>query len=158
MSNYYKADEAKADAILSAYITNLGKYNEGRLVGKWHSFPTTTEEIAQTLKEIGIDGIHYEEIFITDYETSVDGIYDRLSEYASIDELNYLASKLDCLSSDELEVYEAAVEKGDYCGSIKDLINLVENLDGYDYLDGVDSEYDLGYCWVEESAAMTQRN
>ena len=56
------------EKILSAYVTNLGKYNEGELVGKWLDFPTTQTKINTVLKEIGIDGIRYEEIFITDYE------------------------------------------------------------------------------------------
>nr|WP_319490106.1 hypothetical protein [uncultured Caproiciproducens sp.] len=30
----------------------------------------------QTLNNIGIDGIRYEEYFITDYETSVNGLYN----------------------------------------------------------------------------------
>lgn len=154
MSNYYKSSaEEKPDVVptLSAFITNLGKYNEGHLIGKWRSFPTTPEEIAQTFKEIGIDGVRYEEFFITDYETSVEGIYDRLTEYASIDELNYLASKIEDLSIDELEVFEAAIETGEYCSSVKDLINLTENLESYDYLHGIDNDYDLGYYWIEES-------
>ena len=32
-------------AILEAYITNLGKYAEGQLVGETLKFPTTTEEV-----------------------------------------------------------------------------------------------------------------
>ena len=26
-----------------AFVTNLGKYNEGKLVGEWVKFPTDTE-------------------------------------------------------------------------------------------------------------------
>ena len=36
-------------AILEAYITNLGKYNEGQLVGETLKFPTTTEEVQALL-------------------------------------------------------------------------------------------------------------
>jgi len=138
-------------AIISAYITNLGKYNEGELVGKWHDFPTTKEAITQTFREIGIDGIRYEEFFITDYDCEVEGIYDKLGEYSSVDELNYLATKLDDMTCREIEIYEAAVETGDYCGSIQDLINLTDNLDCFDYMEGVTDDYDIGYYWVEES-------
>ena len=56
------------EKLISAYVTNLGKYTEGELVGKWLDFPTTQKEINKVLHEIGIDGIRYEEIFITDYE------------------------------------------------------------------------------------------
>ena len=52
------------EKILSAYVTNLGKYNEGELVGKWLDFPTTQKEINTVLKEIGIDGIRYEEMML----------------------------------------------------------------------------------------------
>ena len=32
-------------SLFEAYITNLGKYNEGRLVGETLKFPATTEEV-----------------------------------------------------------------------------------------------------------------
>ena len=58
-------------AILEAYITNLGKYNEGQLVGETLKFPTTTEEVQALLKRIGVDGVRYEEIFITSFDSDV---------------------------------------------------------------------------------------
>ena len=33
------------DYPFAAFITNLGKYNEGELVGEWVKFPTTAERI-----------------------------------------------------------------------------------------------------------------
>ena len=42
---------------MEAYITNLGKYNEGELVGKWISLPISEEELEQVLQEIGINTI-----------------------------------------------------------------------------------------------------
>ena len=55
-------------ALFEAYVTNLGKYNEGELVGEYLKFPTTPEEVQALLKRIGIDGVRYEEIFITDFD------------------------------------------------------------------------------------------
>lgn len=141
----------KADGPISAFITNLGKYNEGHLVGKWHSFPTTPEEIAQTMQEIGIDGKKYEEFFITDYDTNIEGIHDALPEYANLDELNYLAAKLDELEVWELEKFQGIAELGDHSHNISDLINITENLDGFDFTHGVDNDYDYGYYWIEEA-------
>ena len=54
--------------MINVYITNLGKYNEGYLIGKWLKLPATDEEIKNVLKEIGIDGVLYEEYFFTDWE------------------------------------------------------------------------------------------
>ena len=47
-------------ALFEAYITNLGKYNEGELVGETLKFPTTTEEVQALLKRIGVDGVRYD--------------------------------------------------------------------------------------------------
>ena len=52
-------------SLFEAYITNLGKYNEGELVGETLKFPTTTEEVQALLKRIGVDGVRYEEFFIS---------------------------------------------------------------------------------------------
>ena len=41
-------------APFEAYITNLGKYNEGELVGEWVKFPTTSEDLKKVFERIGI--------------------------------------------------------------------------------------------------------
>ena len=92
-------------------MTNLGKYNEGQLVGAPLKFPTTTEAVQDLLKRIGIDGVRYEEIFITEFESDVLGLYDHLGEYENIDELNHLACLLSELSQDELAVFEAVMDR-----------------------------------------------
>ena len=61
-------------ALFEAYITNLGKYNEGELVGETLKFPTTTEEVQALLKRIGVDGVRYEEFFITSFDGDVLGL------------------------------------------------------------------------------------
>ena len=71
------------DYPFAAFITNLGKYNEGELVGEWVKFPTTAEELKEVFKRIGIGqkddfGQPYEEWFITDYDCYVDGLYSCL--------------------------------------------------------------------------------
>jgi len=143
-------------ALISAFVTNLGKYTEGELTGEWLALPTTTEKVQECLKRTELDGIRYEEYFITDYETAVDGLYDRLPEYANLDELNYLAAKLEELDSGELEKYGAVLEHdgGYYGGSVKDLINLTENLDCFDYYPDIHSNEDWGYYLIDELDAL----
>lgn len=137
--------------ILNVFITNLGKYNEGELIGEWISLPSTYEEINACFKRIGIDGLKYEEYFLTDYESSINDLIKYINEYSNLDELNYLATKIESLTSDELMHYEAIVEMGDNVSSVKDLINLTDNLECYAYLPDIDNSYDLGYYWIEES-------
>ena len=43
------------DYPFAAFITNLGKYNEGSLVGEWVKFPTTAEELKKVFERIAID-------------------------------------------------------------------------------------------------------
>ena len=147
------------DYPFAAFITNLSKYNEGALVGEWVKFPTTAEELKKVFESIGIGakddfGQTYEEWFITDYDCYVDGLYDLLGEYANLDELNYLASKLDDMSQDEYERFQAAMEIGDHTGSIQELINLTENLDCYDIYPDIHDHDDLGRYYIEELDAM----
>lgn len=147
------------DYPFAAFITNLSKYNEGALVGEWVKFPTTAEELKKVFESIGIGakddfGQTYEEWFITDYDCYVDGLYDLLGEYANLDELNYLASKLDDMSQDEYERFRAAMEIGDHTGSIQELINLTENLDCYDIYPDIHDHDDLGRYYIEELDAM----
>ena len=42
------------DDSFQAFVTNLGKYNEGELVGEWVKFPTTEEEMQKVFERIGI--------------------------------------------------------------------------------------------------------
>ncbi len=151
--------EYDKDYPFAAYITNLGKYNEGYLVGEWVKFPTTAEELKNVFQRIGIGstddfGAPYEEWFISDYDCYVDGLYDKRGEYANLDELNYLASKLDDMQQYEYDTFQAAMELGDHTGSIRDLINLTENLDCYDVYHGVTDHDDLGRYYIEELGAM----
>ena len=46
--------EYNRDYPFAAFITNLGKYNEGELIGEWVKFPTTVEEIKASLDSTGI--------------------------------------------------------------------------------------------------------
>lgn len=141
-------------SVIEAYITNLGRYNEGYLIGGPLKLPAETGDVQALLKRIGVDGRRYEEIIITDYETEIDGLHSCLSENASIDELNYLASLLDEMDEGDLEKFEAALSYGEYTGSLKALINLAQNLDCYEYYPGICNEEDLGYYLVDELDAM----
>lgn len=142
--------------MFEAYVTNLGMYPErGVEVGEYLRFPTTIEEVQALFSRIGIDGKRYEEYFITDYQSDVLGLYDHLGEYESLDELNYLAHLLEEMTQDELEKLEAVMDAGEYTGSVKDLINLTQNLDCFEFYPGVKDEEELGRMYILEFEALT---
>lgn len=151
--------EYNKDFPFAAFITNLGKYNEGELVGEWVRFPTTPEKLKEVFERIGIGsrdafGAPYEEWFITDYDCYVGGLYDKLGEYENLDELNYLASRLEELDRSEYNQFLAAMEVGDHTGSLQEIINLTENLDCYDVYPDIEDYDDLGRYYIDELDAM----
>lgn len=135
---------------IEAYVTNLGKYNEGELVGEWVKFPVTLDELKAVYERIGIDAEH-EEVFITDYDMDLYGVSKQLGEYESLDKLNYLAGLLENLSVPDREKYEAVLESGISIeqSGIDGLINLAYNLEKYDLLTEVKDEDDLGRYYAE---------
>ena len=141
-------------SLFEAYITNLGKYNEGELVGETLKFPTTTEEVQALLKRIGVDGVRYEEFFITSFDGDVLGLYDYLTEYENLDELNHLACLLSELDQGDLEKFEAVIDSGEHTSSVADLINLAQNLDCYEFYPGVEDDETLGRIYVEDMEAI----
>ena len=140
---------------ITAYIANLGKYSAGTLTDAALTFPTTTEQVQAALRSIGVDGLRYEEIIITEYAAGVPGLAAALGEYAHLDELNYLAARLDALTPEEREVFAAAVRHGEYAGNLPDLINLTFNLDCYELLPEVKTYEDYGRLLVDTGREFT---
>ena len=136
--------------MIDAYLTNLGKYVAGDFCGERLTLPADKEDVQALLARIGVDGVLYEEIIITEYQSEVTGLAKRLDEYADVDELNYLASLLDEMDGGEIEKLEAALAYGEHTGSVGDIINLTQNLDCYEFYPGVTTEEELGYYLIDE--------
>ena len=73
------------------YIANLGKYNEGELVGAWFTPPVDYDEMAE---RIGLNE-RYEEYAIHDYELPFE-----IDEYTPIEEVNRLCEMVEDLPED----------------------------------------------------------
>ncbi|MGM0111322.1 antirestriction protein ArdA [Enterococcus sp. DIV0187] len=78
---------------MQVYIANLGKYNEGELLGAWFSFPIDFEEVKE---KIGLNG-EYEEYAIHDYELPFD-----IKEYSSILWLNRIYEELQEIEAESI--------------------------------------------------------
>ena len=133
---------------MKIFITNLGRYNEGYLVGKWVKLPVCEDVLDKVLKEIGIDE-YYEEYFITDSENEIIGIGDVISEYSSVQALNELAQRLEDLSDDEADKLGAVLEY-EACRSVSEVLELLDKLDEFDLLTDVTDDEELGYYYAEE--------
>ena len=142
--------ERMEETILSGYLSNLGKYTEGRPAGEWVSFPTTAEHLKEVFDRIGIDGKHYGELHITEYQSSIPGLAGKLTELESLDELNYLGELLKMQFDDDREKFAAAITYGDHTRDLQDIINLAQNLDCYWLYPSVKTEEDYGHYLIEE--------
>ena len=143
-------DEEKRFNYLEAYISNLGRYAGNEPTGEWVRFPITPEQMKEVFDRIGIDGQQYSEWHITEYNSDIPGLVKRLGEHESLDELNYLSNLLQMQYDDDREKFIAAVTHGEYAGSVKDLINLAQNLDCYWLYPSVQSEEDYGHYLIDE--------
>lgn len=133
--------------MLRIYLTNLGKYNEGMLIGEWVDLPVSEEELEKVFKRIGIND-EYEEYFITDYESDIDGL--KVGEYENIDDLNELAEALEDLDSEEENVLSVMLEDG--C-TFEEALEKIKDRDYMVYYN-CDSMEDVAYQVVEESGLL----
>lgn len=130
--------------MLNVWIGNLGKYNEGELVGEWLELPVSKKELDTFLREkVGLqltqeevekalteDGVCYEEYMINDYETDLP---IKVSEYSNLNMLNLLAMASEKVNN--MEAVEAYIE---YQGTddIEEIINVMlqeDNIPFYPY-------------------------
>lgn len=137
-------------AILTAEIANMGKYAEGDPEWVALSFPTTTQRVQEALHYIGVDGLRYEEIICGEFSSDLPMLEGRLDEYPNLDEINYLASRLQALSPEEREKFSSAIVHGESAGDIQQLINLTYNMDCYELLPGIEDEEDYGRFLIGE--------
>ena len=127
------------------FLTNLGRYNEGYLMGEWVKLPVPEDKLEEVLARIGINK-HYEEYFITDYESLFPNLH--ICEYSSISDLNELAERIEELADYDYEKL-AAVLESESCLSIAEILAIIEDLDSFDLLTKVDSDEALGEYYAE---------
>ena len=119
--------------MLNVWIGNLGKYNEGELVGEWLELPVSKKELDTFLREkVGLqltqkevdealakDGVCYEEYMINDYETDLP---IKVSEYSNLNMLNLLAMASEKV--DNMEAIEAYIDAQN-TDDIEEIINIM---------------------------------
>lgn len=127
--------------MIKVFLTNLGKYNEGYLIGEWLELPATKQEIDACMERIGINE-EYEEWFVTDYETNIN---IEIGEYSNIDELNKIADELESLNEDD-DIIRTILS---YTNNIQKTIDIINRGDYIIYWD-CDDMADVAYQIVEE--------
>ena len=126
---------------MQVYIANLGKYNEGELVGAWFTPPIDMEDVKE---RIGLNS-EYEEYAIHDFELPFN-----VDEYTPISEINRL-----CAMVQELEgspIYHELSEIQAYW--FDSLEELLEHQDDIVYYPDCEDMADVARYFVEETGAL----
>ena len=136
---------------IKIFLTNLGRYNEGCLMGEWVKLPVPGDKLDEVLGRIGING-EYEEYFITDFEAPFANL--NISEYANIKELNDFARRLDEVEEWDKDKLCAVLEMESPTG-IAGVLDIIDHLDEFDLLAEVENDEELGEYFADELGTLS---
>lgn len=119
---------------MQVYIANLGKYNEGYLVGAWFSFPIDEEDVKE---KIGLNE-NYEEYAIHD----TDNFPMEIGEYVSISELNQMYEMMEDLPEYIVECLD------EFVGHYGSLEEVAEHKDEVYFYPDCETMTDVAYYYI----------
>ncbi|MCM1219219.1 MAG: YodL domain-containing protein [Lachnospiraceae bacterium] len=137
----------------SVLLDSRSRLATGEPGGVWLPMPTTTEQLHEAMRSVGITADNPQDFFINGFSNTENYPFDiplSVVQGSTIDELNYLGKLLEMQSDGDRDKFTAAVTLGEHAGSVKDLINLAQNLDCYWIYPAVRSEADYGYYLIDE--------
>ena len=137
----------------SILIDSRTRFETGVPGGVWLSMPTTKEQLHEAMQRVGITADNPQDFFINGFMNTEQQPFDvplPVIQSAGLDELNYLGNLLSMQRDEDRDKFTAAVTLGERAGSVKDLINLAQNLDCYWLYPTVQNEEDYGYYLIDE--------
>lgn len=143
--------------VFSILLHNRQRYEQGK-EGLWFSLPTTTEKLQEALREIGISADNPQDFFLYDYRSPQERpikLPRDLVLSADVNELNFLAARLEKLDAAELAELNAALTspQSDF-HSIGQIIDYPENVDFYVHLPDVTGTGQLGDYYLNRSGMV----
>ena len=137
----------------SILIDSRSRFETGQPGGVWLSMPTTMEQFHKAMNRIGITAENLQDFFINGFANTEQQPFDvplSVIQSAGIDELNYFGKLLEMQGDADRGKFAAAVTLGEYAGSVKDLINLAQNLDCYWIYPSIQDEEAYGHYLIDE--------
>ena len=126
--------------------------------GVWLDLPTTTEQVQAALRQIGISSDNPQGLFISGYfaeEEKRIAIPYNMVLASNVDELNFLASRLETLSAGERAELNAALQAPQSeLSSIGKITDFPENVDYYVHLPEVHGAAQLGDYYLNRSGMV----
>jgi len=119
---------------LQVYIENV---HDERIGGFTIPLPTTAEALQPFLTGAEIKG--WQDMKIWEVTSDIGGLGEAVKGTMkksmtpdTLDELNYFAARIGGLSENQRDIFAAVIASGWRDGTIKDTINIIENLDNFD--------------------------
>ena len=137
----------------SILIDSRSHFEIGQPGGVWLPMPTTAEQLHKAMNRIGITAENSQDFFINGFANTEQQPFDvplSVIQSAGIDELNYFGKLLEMQRDEDRDKFAAAVTLGEYAGSVKDLINLAQNLDCYWIYPTIQDEEAYGHYLIDE--------
>ncbi len=143
--------------VFSILLHNRQLYEQGK-EGLWLSLPTTTEKLQAALREIGISADNPQDFFLYDYRSPQERpikLPHDLVLSADVDELNFLAARLEKLDAAALAELNAALQnpRGGF-ENIGQIIDYADNVDYFVHLPDVQSPGQLGDYYLNRSGMV----
>ena len=130
---------------------NGGGYYETQI-----DLPALNLALEDAKQRVRLYSVPEPEVYLNVYESNFGDFENVKINESSLEELNYLAKRLDSLSTEESFVfgalYQSRVESGNSARfSVKDIINMTYGLDVVPIASNVSDDYELGRFVVENS-------
>ena len=144
--------------VFSIMIDNRAEAQNDGPHGYWLALPTTAEKLQEAMREIHISADNPQDFFIAGFSCPEDRHlaipYDMVLA-ADVDELNFLAARLDTLDAAALAELNAALQnpRGGF-ESIGQIIDYADNVDYFVHLPDVQSPGQLGDYYLNRSGMV----
>ena len=152
-----RTEQAPINEQFAILIDSRSRFETGEPGGEWLSLPTTTEQLHEAMKSVGITADNPQDFFINGYSypdsKHLALPYDMVCA-AGIDELNFLASRLNTLDPADLAALNAAAQRKKGFENIGQIIDFTYNTDFFVHIPEVKTVRDLGDYYLNQSGMV----
>ena len=141
----------------SIMIGNRSRFEAGDPDGYWLDMPATKEQLHEAMQSVGITADNPQDFsirgFSDDPEKHIALPYDMVCA-ASVDELNFLAARIEQLDPAEIGKLNAALQQKNGFENIGQVIDFTYNVDFYVHIPEVHTYRDLGDYYLNQSGMV----
>ncbi len=141
----------------SVLIQNRTEFEKGNPAGVFLSLPATKEELHEAMKALNITADNPQDFFLNGYSTAdnrhIEIPFDWIRD-GDLDRINYLASRLEEMTPEQLEKLDAVMHSDFKPESLDGLIDHTYNTDFYSYVPGILSYKELGDYFLNDSGKV----